>query len=189
LKPVDSVTRGTFLVASPLLRDPNFLRTVVLMCEHGDGGSWGVVVNRPTELALGDLVDGMPVPSAVPGVVHWGGPVETSRLQVLHRLRSGAEGELEICPGVSLGLDLEELREVTSRPLLPGEALHAYVGHAGWAGGQLDAELDTGSWIMCTGNQRFVFDTRPEEIWDRVLLALGPRFASLTRVPLDPRLN
>ena len=87
MKPVDSVTQGTFLVASPLLRDPNFLRTVVLVCEHGDGGSWGLIVNRRTELTISELVDDMPVPSVVPGVVHWGGPVETTRLQVLHRLR------------------------------------------------------------------------------------------------------
>ena len=189
LKPIDSVNRGTFLVASPVLRDPNFLRTVVLMCEHGDGGSWGFVVNRPTELALPDLVDDMPVPAAAPGVVHWGGPVETGRLQVLHRLRTGVEGELEICPGVNLGLDIGTLRDMSCRPLLPGEALHAYVGHAGWAPEQLDAELDTGSWITCTASQRVVFDTKPEEMWDRVLLALGPRFESLTRVPIDPRVN
>jgi len=189
LKPVDSVTPGTFLIASPLLRDPNFLRTVVLMCEHGEGGSWGLVVNRRTDLALSDLVDDMPVPVASPGGVHWGGPVETSRLQVLHRLRLSVEGELEICPGVNLGLDIDELRSISGRPLLPGEALHSYVGHAGWGAGQLDGELDTGSWITCTASQRIVFDTKAEEMWDRVLLSLGPQFASLTRVPLDPRLN
>jgi putative transcriptional regulator len=90
---------------------------------------------------------------------------------------------------VGLGLDIDELRAVSGRPLLSGEAVHAYVGHAGWAAGQLDEELDTGSWITCTASQRIVFDTKAEEMWDRVLLSLGPRFASLTRVPLDPRLN
>ena len=189
MKPVDSVTQGTFLVASPILRDPNFLRTVVLVCEHGDGGSWGLIVNRRTELTISELVDDMPVPSVVPGVVHWGGPVETTRLQVLHRLRRDLDGELELCPGVHLGLEVDVLRRLSEQPLLPGEALHAYVGHAGWEGGQLDAELDTGSWITCTASQRIIVDTKPDDMWDRVLLSLGPRFASLTRVPLDPRLN
>jgi putative transcriptional regulator len=189
LKPVDRVERGTFLVANPMLRDPNFQRTVVLMCEHGDGGSWGLVVNRRTDVELPDLLEDLPFPADRTGPVYWGGPVETSRMQVLHRLRRDVAEEIEICPGVHLGLGLDELRGLAEHPLLAGESLHAYVGHAGWAAGQLDAELETPSWIVCTADARIVFDTRPEEAWDRVLESLGPEYAQLTRVPIDPRLN
>jgi putative transcriptional regulator len=189
VKPVDSVQRGSFLVASPLLRDPNFVHTVVLMCEHGDGGSWGLVLNRRTELTFGELLDDLPFPASSEGPVFWGGPVEPSRMQVLHRLRREIPDELEIAPDLKLGIDADTFRDVVASTRMPGEALHAYVGHAGWAPGQLEAELGTGSWIVCTGDAAIVFDTNPDEIWDRVLHALGPSYARLVRVPADPRVN
>ncbi|MEZ5063680.1 MAG: YqgE/AlgH family protein [bacterium] len=189
MKPVDAVKRGTFLIASPLLRDPNFVHSVVLMCEHGDDGSWGLVLNRRTDASLGELVDSISSPPALAAGVHWGGPVETSRLQVLHRLRRTFDESLDICDGVGLGLTLDDLRRVASRELLPGEALRAYVGHAGWGAGQLDAELDTGSWIVCTADERFVFDIPAETVWDHALRALGPRYETLVNVPVDPRVN
>lgn len=189
MKPVDRVTAGTFLVASPLLRDPNFIRTVVLLCEHGEGGSWGLVVNRRTALTFGELLEDLPFPAGSAGPVYWGGPCETSRMQVLHRLRSSPEEELEIAPGIRLGLAPETLRKVLATPLAAGEALHAYVGHAGWGSGQLDAEMEQGSWILCSGDARIVFETPFDRAWDRVLESLGPSYADLARYPVDPRLN
>jgi putative transcriptional regulator len=189
LKPLDRVTAGTFLVASPLLRDPNFVRTVVLMCDHGDAGSWGLVLNRRTPLTFGELLDDLPFPASGGGPVYWGGPCETSRMQVLHRLRRELPREVEVLPGVRLGLDPDTFRRVIAESRLPGEALQAYVGYAGWGEGQLDGELQSGSWIICSGDSRIVFETEAERAWDRVLESLGPPYARLTRVPLDPRLN
>ena len=189
MRSVDAVTRGTFLVASPLLRDPNFLRTVVLMCDHTDEGSWGLVVNRRTDLTFGTLLEDLPFPAATNGPVFWGGPVETSRMQTLHRLRRDLGEVTEVCPGVDLGLDVDTFREVLDGTLMPGESLQAYVGHAGWGPGQLEAELATGSWIPCTAEARFVFEVDPEEMWERVLRSLGRNFARLATVPLDPRVN
>jgi putative transcriptional regulator len=189
VKPVDRVTTGTFLLASPLLRDPNFDHTVVLMCEHGEGGSWGLVINRRTGLTFGELLDDLPFPASAAGPVLWGGPVETSRMQVLHRLRTGVPGGLEVLPGVQLGMEPDRFREVAAEERLPGEAVHAYVGHAGWGPGQLDAELESGSWIVCTGEARLVFETEPGRMWETALGALGPSFARLATVPPDPRWN
>lgn len=186
---VETVTPGTFLVATPPLRDPNFVRTVVLMCEHGDGGSWGLVINRKTDLTFGDLLDDLPFPAAAEDRVFWGGPVETSRMQTLHALRSGTEHEIAVCPGVHLGLDADTFRRVAGTALLPGEALQSYVGHAGWGPGQLEAELSLGSWITCTADASFVFETDPRDTWERVLISLGPRYAQLASIPLDPRSN
>jgi putative transcriptional regulator len=176
-------------VASPLLRDPNFVRTVVLICEHGDGGSWGLVVNRRTPLTFGELLDDLPFPASSEGPVFWGGPVEPSRMQVLHRLRREVPDVLEVARGLRLGIDADTFRRVVSQRLLPGEALHAYVGHAGWGPRQLDAELAGKSWIVCTADDAVVFDTNPEEMWDRVLRSLGGSYARLVDVPLDPRAN
>jgi putative transcriptional regulator len=189
MKPVSVITRGTFLVASPLLRDPNFDHTVVLMCEHEAGGSWGLVLNRRTHLTFGELLDDLPFPGSSQGPVHWGGPCETTRMQILHRLRRDVSATLEVLPGVHLGLEHEQFREIAAESRQPGEALQAYVGHAGWGAGQLDAEMQTGSWITCSGDPRIVFDTRPEVMWERVLRSLGPDYTRLTWVPVDPRVN
>jgi putative transcriptional regulator len=189
VKPVDDVTSGTFLVASPLLQDPNFARTVVLMCEHGPGGSWGLVVNRRTALTYGELLDDLPFPAASSGPVYWGGPCEPSRMQVLHRLRRELPHETEICREVRLGIDADTFRRVVGEALLPGEALHAYVGHSGWGAGQLAAELASGSWIICSADPRFVFDTSPDDVWEAVLRSLGSSYARLAALPGDPRVN
>jgi putative transcriptional regulator len=189
MQPVPAPARGVFLVASPLLRDPNFVHTVVLLCEHGDGGTWGLVVNRRTALTFGELLEDLPFPASAQGPVFWGGPVEPSRMQVLHRLRRGFPDELEVIPNLRLGLDAETFRQISGEPRLPGEALHAYIGHAGWGPGQLEAELETGSWIVCSAEDSLVFDTSPPEMWESVLRSLGPSYARLTRIPVDPRLN
>lgn len=189
LKPADEIARGTFLVASPMLRDPNFVRSVVLLCEHTEEGSWGLVVNRRTELTLGDVLPDVPFPASNRLPVLWGGPVETSRMQVLHRLRRGPGEEIEICPDVCLGLEIEDLRDLVRCPPLAGEAIHPIVGHAGWGADQLTSEIRGGAWIVCQADARFVFDVPREAVWEEVLTALGGRFAHLARVPLDPRLN
>ncbi len=189
MEPTKKVTPGTFLIASPLLQDPNFVRTVVLMCGHGSEGSWGLVVNRRTGLTFGELLDELPFPASAGGPVYWGGPCETSRMQVLHRLRHDVQNDIEICRGIRLGAEPDTFRSLVAESRLPGEALNAYVGHAGWGAGQLASELDVGSWIVCTAESGIVFDTPPEEIWERVLRSLGPKYSSLTRVPLDPRFN
>ncbi|NNE44879.1 MAG: hypothetical protein HKN12_11790 [Gemmatimonadetes bacterium] len=189
MKPVNHVAAGTFLVASPMLQDPNFVRTVVLMCEYGPEGSWGLVLNRRTALTYGELLDELPFPAAGGGPVFWGGPCETSRMQVLHSLREGACEEPELIPGVRMGLTPEQFRNAAADPRLPGESLHAYVGHAGWGASQLDLEIDAGSWILCSGDPDIVFETEPENAWEQVLLSLGPEYPRLMDYPADPRLN
>ncbi len=186
---VDRVVPGSFLVASPLLRDPNFVHSVVLLCDHGSGGSWGLVVNRRTNLAFGDLLEALPFPAATAGPVYWGGPCESSRLQILHRLRRDTRGSLPVCRNVELGLEVERLKSILVDPLHPGEALHGYIGYAGWGPEQLAKELAEGSWVACTADARIVFDISPDEAWEHVLESLGSPWARLARVPLVQRLN
>src|SRR4030095_2464104 len=102
LKVVDRVLPGICLVASPRLLDPNFVRTVVLLCDHNTQGSWGLVVNRRMNLTFGDLLDALPFPAGAVGPVHWGGPCDTARMQVLHRLRRHPGDCLAICRNVDL---------------------------------------------------------------------------------------
>jgi putative transcriptional regulator len=164
---------GRLLVAHPLLGDPNFRRSVVLIVKHGPEGALGLVLNRPSELPAEELVSGLRGLAAAPGVVHLGGPVGASSAICLARLRrrleSGAHGDR---PGlghlfgtvgaVDLDSDLETLGEAV-------DGVRLFAGYAGWGPGQLEEELDQGGWFVLERFDDDIFTRRPSELWKEVL--------------------
>jgi putative transcriptional regulator len=96
---------------------------------------------------------------------------------------------LAICRNVDLGLEIDHLKSILVDPLLPGEALHGYVGYAGWGPSQLAQEMEEQSWIPCSAHASIVFDTPPEEIWERVLQSLGDDWSRLSEFPPDRQWN
>lgn len=176
---------GTFLVASPILRDPNFARTVVLLCEHDDEeGSMGLVINRPTEVTLDRAVEGV---AENPEQHLWyGGPVQRDVVLVLHR-EIGVEGARSVCDGMSLGGEPDLILDLLRGPRC--KDVRVFSGYSGWSAGQLRDELEAGSWIVSPAVARVVFETEAGSIWETVLRSLGPRYAYLTGLPLDPRVN
>ncbi len=176
---------GTFLIASPLLRDPNFHRTVVLLCEHEDDeGSMGIVVNRPDDRTLQEALGGVePHPSQRLWI---GGPVQRDAILVLHR-KPELPGARLIVDGMAMGGDDEVLLDLL-RESNPHRA-RVFSGYAGWGAGQLSAELEQRSWITCTAHARFIFDTEAGDVWSAVLRSLGSRYAYLADLPADPRVN
>lgn len=184
-----AVGPGTFLIASPTLRDSNFLRTVVLLCEHNERGSMGLIVNRPSEAKVADAVSGIEVPLPPEEQLFIGGPVQPEALLVLHRVAKPIPGEQPVCDGMALGGEMQALIQLIADPRGPDDRVRVYAGYAGWGAGQLDGELEAGGWITCSAAARFVFDVEPAQVWAEVLSSLGEEYAYLTRVPLDPRVN
>lgn len=180
---------GTFLIASPVLSDPNFARSVVLLCEHNERGSMGLVVNRPTDAKLVDVVSGISVPLPPEERVYYGGPVQPEALLVLHRVAKSITGEQAIAAGMALGGDMQELIQLMVDPREPEDRVRVYAGYAGWGAGQLESELLQGGWITCSADARFVFDIESSEVWAEVLRSLGSEYAYLVNMPLDPRVN
>jgi putative transcriptional regulator len=178
---------GCFLIASPTLRDPNFSRTVVLLCEHGEDGSMGLVINRPTEHSLIDAISEMP--SSATQRLYWGGPVQQQLVLVLHRSTLDAPGSKEIVDGMALGADSEALYHVLESAETPEKQVRVFSGYAGWDSGQLEAEMEVRSWIVCPGRSQLVFGVEAEEVWLDALRELGPRYAWLATMPSDPRVN
>ena len=152
---------GSFLVAKPILTDPNFSQSVVLILGHGGGGAFGVIVNRPVEAA------GLPFP------VHHGGPCPGPGLVLVHGHAewldgsSPAEEELsdnrEVAPGIYLG-DAACLKRATTPA--PGQVLRFRVfrGYAGWGPGQLEREIAAGAWAVVQATPVF-FDVPAEDLW------------------------
>jgi putative transcriptional regulator len=167
---VGSLT-GQLLVATDELRDPRFVRTVVYMVRHDAGGAMGLVVNRPLgQVPLALLLerlgmDGKGVGGEMP--VHYGGPVEATRGFVLHTSEYVTEGTQVVHDGIAITAQ-PEIFHAIGAGAGPRLTLFA-LGYAGWAPGQLEAEIAGGAWISVPADEELIFDGHYEKKWDRAM--------------------
>jgi len=182
------VGKGSLLVASPNLRDPNFCQTVVLLCEHGPGGSLGLVVNRRTDHHISDLLPQATGFHEKGGLVYCGGPVQKDGLLILSRVSAEVQESQPVFDGVCLGGDLGALEKVSAEGE-PGDLIRVYMGYAGWASGQLQFELATGSWLVLPADLKVVFARDPLQVWPTLLRALGGTYTLYATMPPNPALN
>jgi putative transcriptional regulator len=184
---------GRLLVATPLLGDPNFRRTVILIVEdEPEEGTLGVVLNRPTEVQVGQVLESWTDLVTGPTVVFKGGPVSPNSALAL-ALAQGDEEPLgwRSLDGSSLmsqiGLvDLEAPPELLAGGIT---SLRVFAGYAGWGPGQLQAEVDEGAWYVLSGEPSDAFLAEPEQLWPAVLRRQGGDFAIVATYPDDPMLN
>ena len=176
--------RGHLLIAGPSLLDPNFWRTVVLVGEHSEEGALGVVLNRSSETPVEEALPELAVLADDLGAVHVGGPVQPSAVVVLADFVDPDAAETLVVD--SVGFLPSEVE-----PDALGELRRArvYAGYAGWGPGQLDGELEEGSWIVEPALPEDVFTDDPEGLWSQVLRRKGGPFAVLAAMPPDPSLN
>jgi putative transcriptional regulator len=164
------------LLAMPQLLDPNFVRAVVLMIEHGDRGSFGLVVNQPSPIRATELLESLSVPWAGdPDAVVWsGGPVGRSTGWVLHEPLPGepasAPGTAAVGSGLALSTSTDKLRAIAAAP---PDRIRLLLGYAGWAPGQLAAEMARGSWLHAEADPALIFEAPPDEMWTRALRSVG----------------
>lgn len=172
--PLESSLANSLLLAMPGMDDPLFARSVVLIGQHDDGGALGVVLNRHTDVLLGELFEQLGIEGAsheLMGIqVRWGGPVHADRGFVLHddprpwssTLRFGSYG-------------LTSSREIL-HALARGEGperYHVVIGHAGWGGEQLEGELAQNAWLTVPAPEDLVFGTDSEQLWQRAAGQIG----------------
>lgn len=176
---------GQLLLASPSLQDPNFKRAVVLIGAHSDEGAMGVVLNRPSNATVGELVPQLEPAIGDEETVYVGGPVQPNSIVFLAEFLDPEPAGLLVLGRIGFPTpeaDLDELAEATARR-------RVFAGYAGWGSGQLDAELDHGDWIAQPALPDDVFSEDPAELWSRVLARKGGAYVLIARMPLDPSLN
>jgi putative transcriptional regulator len=170
-----SYLKNQFLIAMPTLADPNFFRTVTYICEHNSEGAMGVVVNRPVELHLGELLQHMDIGHAPRAIaeqsVYLGGPVQTERGFVLHRPIGHWQGTLAITDEVGLTTS-RDILEAMARGDGPGNALVA-LGYAGWGPGQLEREIAENAWLSGPADPDLFFELPPDNRWEAASMLLG----------------
>jgi len=186
-RPAEGLT-GQLLVATPMLRDPNFDRAVVLVLEHSELGALGVILNRPGGTSVGDLLPAWGRLAAHPDVVFQGGPVQPDGVIGLFEVadaRVGPDGWRSVLGrvgAVDLEVDPDEVPADAGR-------LRLFAGYAGWGPGQLDGEVEHAAWWVLPTESTDPLSDRPGDLWQTVLARQDGRLAWMANYPDDPAVN
>ena len=161
--------RGEYLIAAKHMGDPTFFRAAVLMLEHGDEGSMGLVVNRPSSVSVANaLSKHFPVPESE-RMIYFGGPVEPAALCILHNDEICGQEDHTLAPGIYIGSHDHVFENMVCENEADEEQhsdYRVFCGYSGWGPGQLDSELERGDWHIVPGKANYLFDSEPYEIWD-----------------------
>ena len=162
----------SLLVSMPQLGDPNFHQSVILLCEHGEEGAFGLVLNRRTETPASEVVRLRPPVAVNSGLELWiGGPVEPERGWILMGAQPDDVEAVQVCDGIYLSTSPSLLRQLLEHPPPPRTRL--LTGYAGWAAGQLAAELAASAWLTATVDLDIIFDTLSTDMWETAIRRLG----------------
>lgn len=178
--------QGILLIAEPFLKDPNFLRTVVLLCNHNDQGSFGFVLNKPFEQTLDNLLenfDGFTLP------VYYGGPVQTDTIHFLHQYPDLIPDGVKIGTDIYWGGNFETVAALIKSNSINLNKIKFFIGYSGWSADQLTSELDEKSWLTVPATKNLIFNTIATEVWKKSLQHLGGEYEIFINYPTDPQLN
>lgn len=175
-----SPAKGVLLVADTGMPDLRFRETVILLLDHSDEGSVGLVINRPTEVTVQDLLPKLKREAASAHHVYLGGPVEIERLIYLVRHNETLEMTDPVFGNIQAGGRIDQLADLMNSK--SDTELRVFVGYAGWGPGQLERELYAGGWLLRRASPESVFSRQPESLWKRLvrppgLLVEGPKTA------------
>jgi len=181
-----SPAKGTLLIANPFLKDPNFSRTVIFICENVAEGTFGFVLNKQFPKNLKELLPDLDMP-ALP--VYVGGPVQPDSLHFIHQYPDLISGGEEVFDGVYWGGNFESLQIHLRNNSIAADKIRFFIGYSGWTEGQLDQEMKIDSWLTVKATRKLVFGTGASETWKESLNYLGGDYKMLINYPIDPQLN
>ena len=174
------IKSGQALLAEPFMLDPYFKRAVVLLCEHHDQGSIGFVLNKTIDMKVNDLMQDFPFFEAE---VYYGGPVQTDTLHYIHNMGDLLEESIKVSPGVWWGGNFDKLKFLINADLVKPENIRFFVGYSGWSGGQLEDEMETGSWVTASMDSNYLFRSEPTTLWSQIMYDKGDLFEIISDMP------
>lgn len=179
---------ASLLVSEPFMLDPNFKRSVVLLCEHDDtDGTLGFILNQPDVLTLGDVLADL---SEAPFRLFIGGPVGRDTLHFVHKCYDRLNSGIELANGVYWGGNFEALRLLIQRKEIGEDEIKFFMGYSGWSPGQLDQELQENTWMVSSSyHPDIVFENDEENLWREAIVNLGPKYAHVAKFPQNPMWN
>jgi putative transcriptional regulator len=182
IKPV----KGKLLIAEPFMKDAYFKRSVVILADHNDQGSFGFMLNKAIELEIMEAVNDFP---EYKGTLYLGGPVGTDELFYIHTLGDALPKSLEIAPGLWWGGDFKKLKTLLKKDEIKPNEIRFFVGYAGWDPEQLDKEMKENSWIVAEPKISMIMDPDTDGLWPKVIKSLGGEYSMMANYPEDPQLN
>jgi putative transcriptional regulator len=183
---MEKLQAGTILIADPFLKDPNFLRTVILLCEHKAEGSVGFVLNRKLEYVISDLMNDL---EGCDFPVFYGGPVQQNTIHFLHRRPGLITGGEKIRDEIYWGGEFEEVVSLIQNNKLSPQDIRLFLGYSGWGENQVEDELKEKTWLTTYSSPELVFADDVNLIWKDAIKQLGGKYEQLIHYPIDPQLN
>lgn len=178
--------KGNLLIANPFLKDHNFSRSVVFLCEHTSIGSFGFVVNRLLPQKLGHFFTDL---DAFNIDLFYGGPVENNTIHFLHQYPDIIQGGEKVLDNLFWGGNFESLVANIQNNELDLSKIKFFIGYSGWSEGQLDNEMNEKSWLTVKATKGLIFHNKPDDIWKNSLKHMGGEYEMMINFPLDPQLN
>jgi putative transcriptional regulator len=179
-------SKGRLLLSEPFMDDFYFGRSVVLLVEHGQEGTFGLIMNKPVPEKFNDIVSDFPQFDAT---VYIGGPVQPDNMFILHTLGDRVEGSIEIMDGLFWGGDLESVKDQILLGKITSDQVRFYMGYSGWEPQQLDNELERNSWVVTKTTANKLLKTKFNKMWSHFVSQLGSEYELWNRFPVNPEMN
>ncbi len=177
---------GRLLLSEPLLDDFFFGRSAVLLAEHNNDGSFGVVLNKPTKYFLNEVLEDIPDES-IP--VFMGGPVNPDSLFFIHTRPDLLGSSVKITEGIYWGGKFDDIREMLKLGMISKNMIRFFIGYSGWSPNQLDDELKRSSWVIADTAADEIMNTPPEKLWRKKIMSMGKDYSLWLNFPANPELN
>ncbi len=174
------IKKGKVLIAEPFMIDPNFKRSVVLICEHEKEGSLGFILNKSLDMKVNELIADFP---EFESNVFYGGPVQTDTIHYIHNKGDILEESHPVVKGVYWGGDFEKLKFLIETKLIEPKDIRFFVGYSGWSDGQLKDEMELGSWMTGEMDASYLFKNKARNLWSKVLQNKGDAFSVIAQMP------
>lgn len=181
-----NVNIGNVLISEPFMNDFYFRRSVILMIDHNEEGSLGVVINKRLATPFNDIVQGFPEFKAD---VYLGGPVETDRIFFIHTIGEMIPDSHKISSGLYWSGNVNALKAMIKMDLIKAHEVRFYVGYAGWAEGQLHNELKANTWLVGKFTTKELLRTMPSKMWSSFVNKMGKRYSLWNKFPINPSDN
>jgi len=178
-----ALTKGNLLAAEPFMLDPYFRRSVILLCDHHNEGTFGFILNKSVRMNINELLDDFP---EFESEVFYGGPVATDTIHYIHNVGDMLDESQKVDDGIFWGGNFDKLKFLIKHELVKPENIRFFVGYAGWEAGQLTTEMKTGSWILSENDRNFIFNQPSKDLWKNVLADKSENYSIIAN---NPNLN
>jgi putative transcriptional regulator len=184
-KPNVKPQQGIILISEPTLTDFYFRQSVVLLADHNDEGSFGIIINKPIETRINEILTDFPDFDAP---IYLGGPVKTDSIFYIHTI-DGIDNSMKIMEGLYWGGDIETIRKMIDLRQITSNEIRFYLGYAGWNPSQLDREIIEKSWILSQATADDIIRKNTSQLWSTHLKSMGKDYAIWANFPADPSFN